>query len=171
MSPGCRLTWRHWRRDLTLWKKNWPGATTQKSKESPGLREIKKEISVMRKQGEPQRRTPAVLRSTCAISATRPTRYPSSASACSAGAGGARPAGRMNIIPANPVPASSKSIRLNGNNSKIPGNLFFYQPFASPLFRASTSGMPAEKCRLGNPQSIYRIRSHDLISWFSRSIF
>ena len=43
---------------MTLWKKNWPGATTQKSKESPGLREIKKEISVMRKQGEPPVKDP-----------------------------------------------------------------------------------------------------------------
>jgi hypothetical protein len=43
---------------LTLWKKNWPAKTTPKSKDAPVLRELKKEIAVMRKQGEPPAKDP-----------------------------------------------------------------------------------------------------------------
>jgi len=44
---------------LTLWKKNWPRKEAQKSKDSPDLfRELKKEITVMRKQGEPPLKDP-----------------------------------------------------------------------------------------------------------------
>lgn len=39
---------------MTLWKKTLPGQTMQKSKESSGrFRELRNEIAVMRKQGEP----------------------------------------------------------------------------------------------------------------------
>ena len=43
---------------MTLWKKNWPGKEAPKSKASPVLRELKKEIAVMRKQGEPPAKDP-----------------------------------------------------------------------------------------------------------------
>lgn len=43
---------------MTLWKKNWPGKTIPKSKDAPVLRELKKEIAVMRKQGEPPAKDP-----------------------------------------------------------------------------------------------------------------
>jgi hypothetical protein len=43
---------------LTLWKKNWPAKTTPKSKDAPVLGELKKEIAVMRKQGEPPAKDP-----------------------------------------------------------------------------------------------------------------
>jgi len=42
---------------LTLWKKNWP-AKAPKSKEPSILGEIKAEIAVMRKQGEPPVKDP-----------------------------------------------------------------------------------------------------------------
>jgi hypothetical protein len=44
---------------LTLWKKNWPRKEAQKNKESPNLISgLKKEITVMRKQGEPPVKEP-----------------------------------------------------------------------------------------------------------------
>ena len=44
---------------MTLWKKNLPGKEPPKSKDSPDLfRELKKEITVMRKQGEPPVKDP-----------------------------------------------------------------------------------------------------------------
>ncbi|MEN6394869.1 MAG: hypothetical protein ABFC78_00085 [Methanoregula sp.] len=43
---------------MTLWKKNWPGKAAPKSKESPVLRDLKNEITVMRKQGEPPVKDP-----------------------------------------------------------------------------------------------------------------
>jgi hypothetical protein len=43
---------------LTLWKKNWPGKAAPKSKDAPVLGELKKEIAVMRKQGEPPAKDP-----------------------------------------------------------------------------------------------------------------
>ena len=43
---------------MTLWKKNWPAKTAPKSKDAPVLRELKKEIAVMRKQGEPPAKDP-----------------------------------------------------------------------------------------------------------------
>ena len=62
---------------MTLWKKNWPGKEAPKSKDTPDrLRELKKEITVMRKQGEPPVKDPrSFSQDTCAISATRLTRY------------------------------------------------------------------------------------------------
>ncbi len=39
---------------MTLWKKNWPAKETPKNKGSADrIRELRKEITVMRKQGEP----------------------------------------------------------------------------------------------------------------------
>jgi hypothetical protein len=44
---------------LTLWKKNWLKKEAPKSKETPDLlREMKKEITVMRKQGDPPVKDP-----------------------------------------------------------------------------------------------------------------
>jgi hypothetical protein len=44
---------------LTLWKKILPGKAAQRSKESPDrFRELKKEIAVLRKQGEPPVKDP-----------------------------------------------------------------------------------------------------------------
>jgi len=44
---------------LTLWKKNWPAKETQKSKGgAERLREIRKEVTVMRRQGEPPAKDP-----------------------------------------------------------------------------------------------------------------
>ena len=43
---------------MTLWKKNWPGKAAPKSKDTPVLGELKKEIAVMRKQGEPPVKDP-----------------------------------------------------------------------------------------------------------------
>ena len=43
---------------MTLWKKNWPGKEAPKSKASLALRDLRKEIAVMRKQGEPPVKDP-----------------------------------------------------------------------------------------------------------------
>jgi hypothetical protein len=44
---------------LTLWKKNWPAKEAPKNKGSAErLRELKKEITVMRRQGEPPVKDP-----------------------------------------------------------------------------------------------------------------
>ena len=43
---------------MTLWKKNWPAKTAPKSKDAPVISELKKEIAVMRKQGEPPAKDP-----------------------------------------------------------------------------------------------------------------
>jgi hypothetical protein len=43
---------------LTLWKKNWPAKAAPKNKDAFGLREIREEIAVMRKQGEPPGKDP-----------------------------------------------------------------------------------------------------------------
>lgn len=45
---------------MTLWKKNWP-AKAPKSKEFSALGEIKAEIPVMRKQGEPPAKDPGTF--------------------------------------------------------------------------------------------------------------
>ena len=44
---------------MTLWKKNWPGKAVQKSKgTSDKFHDLKKEIMVMRKQGDPPQKDP-----------------------------------------------------------------------------------------------------------------
>ncbi len=43
---------------MTLWKKNWPGKEAPKSKASLPFRDLRKEIAVMRKQGEPAVKDP-----------------------------------------------------------------------------------------------------------------
>lgn len=43
---------------MTLWKKNWPQKEASKSKEAPDLTRLKKEITVMRRQGDPPAKDP-----------------------------------------------------------------------------------------------------------------
>ena len=44
---------------MTIWKKNWAAKAAPKSKDSPVFAELKQEIAVMRRQGEPPVKDPA----------------------------------------------------------------------------------------------------------------
>ncbi len=47
---------------MTLWKKNWPRKEAPKSKDAPDhFRELKNEITVMRKQGDPPVKDPGTF--------------------------------------------------------------------------------------------------------------